>query len=117
MEEVNAFALESFDTDVVPEMSEFFIKDVDVSTFAFSAHFVPARLSHLIDTYSTIDYVDEYTFHLMKHTVNDYFRPSDEEAQNIMKTEAESRRARQRRPADQDEVEPIEVYPSRTARS
>ncbi len=116
MEEANAFAIESFDTDMVPEMSEFFEKNVDVSTMAFSAHFVPARLSHLIDTYSTIDYVDEYTFHLMKHIVNDYFKPSDEEAQNIMKIEEESRRARQRRRADQGEVPPIEVYPSHAVR-
>ncbi len=114
MEEANAFALESFDTDMVPEMRGFFEKQVDIATFAFSAHFVPARLSHLIDTYSTLDYVDEYTFHLMKHIVNDYFSPSYEEAQNIMKTEKESRRARERRPAEHGEVQPIEVCPPRT---
>ena len=116
MEEANAFALESFDNSEVPEMNEFFEKNVDVSTMAFSAHFVPARLSHLIDTYSTIDYVDEYTFHLMKHIVNNYFKVTDEEAQHIMKEEEESRRARRRRRADQDEVPPIEVDPSLTVR-
>ena len=114
MEEANAFALESFDTEVVPEMDGFFENEVDIATFAFSAHFVPARLSHLIDTYSTLDYVDEYTFYLMKHVVNDYFRPSYDEAQNIMETEKKSRRARMRRPAENGEEQPIEVSPPRT---
>ena len=78
---------------------------------AFSAHFVPLRLSHLIDNYSTIDYVDEYTFHLMKHIIVTYFKPSEEEAQHMMEEE-ESRRTRRRRRAGQDEVQPIEIDPS-----
>ena len=111
MEEANAFALESFDTEVVPEMHGFFENEVDIATFAFSTHFVPARLSHLIDTYSTLDYVDEYTFYLMKHVVDDYFRPAHEEALNTMETKKKSRRARMRRHAENGEEQPIEVSP------
>ena len=83
MEEANAFAIEAFDHTVIPEMRKFFEHPVDLSSFAFSASSVPLRLSHLVDTYSTVDFVDEYTFHLMQHVVDSYFQPADAEEKNL----------------------------------
>ena len=112
LEEANAFAIESFDNSVVPRTSEFFEGlNVDVSTMAFSAHFVPLTLSHLIDNYSTVDYVDEYTFHLMKHVVDSFFKIADEDAQRMMAEEEESKRTRRRRRARQNEGPPVEAHP------
>ena len=79
LEEADAFAMEAFDHTVVPEMSKFFENQVDLSSFAFSVSSVPLRLRHLVDTYSTVDFVDEYTFHLMQHVVDRYFEPGDAE--------------------------------------
>ena len=65
-------------------MSEFFEHSIEVSSLAFSAHGVPPRLSHLVDNYTTVDYVDEYTFHLMKHIVDTFFHQvTDEEEKDL----------------------------------
>ena len=98
LEEANAFTVESFDNAVVPEASEFFETNVHVSTFAFSAPAVPLRLCYIIDTCSTVDYVDEYTFNLLKYIVENHVCPPEEEDRRARRERNAARRARRRRP-------------------
>ena len=73
LEEANAFSLEAFDNPVIPQTTSFFVNDVEVSANAFALPMVPTRLMHIVDTYSTVDFVDKYTFFLMKLVTNNFF--------------------------------------------
>ena len=95
LEEANAFAIEAFDNTVVPKMRDFFENSIEVSSVAFSSTGVPPRLGYLIDNYSTVDFVDEYTFHLMKHIVDSFFQVTDEEKKDLRRMKRR-RRERQR---------------------
>ena len=46
---------------------------MEVSANAFALPMVPTRLMHIVDTYSTVDFVDKYTFFLMKLVTNNFF--------------------------------------------
>ena len=116
MEEADAFAIEAFDNTVVPKMRDFFENSIEVSSVAFSVAGVPPNLRYLIDNYSTVDFVDEYTFHLMKHVVDSFFEITDEERKNIRRMKQRRRESRRLGLPFEDEsyavrgVSPIEIH-------
>ena len=98
LEEANAFAIEAFDNSAVPSTRDFFGGlTISVASMAFSADSVPLALSHLIDNYSTVDNVDEYTFHLMKHIADTFFRMADEDAKRLKEKEEKPHGRKRRR--------------------
>ena len=98
LEEANDFAVEAFDNSVVPSVHDFFGGlTVNVTSMALSAESVPQAMFHLINNYSTVDYVDEYTFHLMKHVADTFVKIADEEAKLAMKKEENPHGRRRKR--------------------
>ena len=73
LEEANAYAVEAFDNPEIPSVDPYFSNHVDVDANAFQMPIIPLRLRHLIDTYSTVDFVDKYTFFLMKLQTDNFF--------------------------------------------
>ena len=73
LDEANAFTIEALDNPVVPKTDEFFSSDVEVSANAFSVPIIPTRLRHIVNTYSTVDFVDKYMFFLMKLETDNFF--------------------------------------------
>ena len=116
LEEANDFAIEAFDNTVVPKMRDFFENSIEVSSVAFSVSGVPPRLGYLIDNYSTVDFVDEYTFHLMKHIVDSFFQVTDEEKKDLRRMKQRRREKQRLGLPFEDEsyavrgVSPIEIH-------
>jgi hypothetical protein len=73
LDEANAFSVDAFDKPVIPQTADYFASDVEISANAFALPVVPLRLLHIVDTYTTVDFVDKYTFFLMKLVTNHFF--------------------------------------------
>ena len=69
LQEANDFMVECLDTNPIPDSPEFFDHPVDVYTLGFTGPVVPLRIAHMLETYSVLEPVDEYTFHVVKHEV------------------------------------------------
>ena len=67
LEEANAFAIEAFDHNPAPSAADFFQGGVDIMTFALSADKIPLDMAYIFDTFSFIEYIDEYVFYVTKH--------------------------------------------------
>ena len=96
LDEANAFSLEAFDNPVIPQTASYFANDVEISANAFALPVVPLRLLHIVDTYTTVDFVDKYTFFLMKLVTNNFFEAlanaESGERRRIRKTRRERKR-------------------------
>ena len=73
LDEANSFAIESFDSRIIPDKDMFFENPPDVCSTAFSAVKVPESLEYIVNNFSTMDFTDEYTFHLLHHFSAFYF--------------------------------------------
>ena len=67
LEEANAFAIDTFDQADVADRDLYFQNSPWIHTVAFSCETVPVELEHVINNFSTVDFVDSYTFHLLRH--------------------------------------------------
>ena len=73
LEEANAFALDTFDSVVVPNRDLYFEDCPGMNTVAFSTTSVPIDVQYVVDNFSTVDFVDAYTFYLTRHMTDYYF--------------------------------------------
>ena len=73
LEEANAFALDTFDSVTVPIRDLYFEHPLKIHTMSFSSEIVPADVEHVVNTFSTVDFVDAYTFYLTRHMTEYYF--------------------------------------------
>ena len=79
LDEANHFAIELFDNPVdfqgnnVPDKDLFFENPLDICSTAFSTITVPEPLKYIVDNFSTVDFTDEYTFHLLHHYSSFFF--------------------------------------------
>ena len=74
LDEANKFAIEAFDNVVIPDKDLFFEDPPGVSSTAFSAVKVPQGLEYIVNNFSTVDFIDEYTFHLLYHIADNFFQ-------------------------------------------
>jgi len=74
LDEANSFAIELFDSRIIPDKDMFFENPPDVCSTAFSAVKVPEPLEYIVDNFSTMDFTDEYTFHLLYHSSAFFFQ-------------------------------------------
>ena len=72
LQEANDFMVECLDSNPIPDSHQFFDEPVNVYTLGFTGPTVPLRMAHILETYSVLEPVDEYTFHLVKHEVDFY---------------------------------------------
>ena len=72
LQEANTFMVECLDTNPIPDSRHFFVEPVDVYTLGFTGPTVPLRMTYLLETYSVLEPVDEYTFHVVMHEVKTY---------------------------------------------
>jgi hypothetical protein len=96
LDEANAFAIEALDNPVIPRSEEFFSNDVDVSAIAFSVPIIPIRLRYLVNTFSTVDFVDKYMFFLMRLEVDNFFKALTEAEEKDLRRVRKARRDRRR---------------------
>ena len=94
LDEANAFAIEALDNAVVPKSEDFFENDVEVIATAFSVPTIPMRL--LVNTFSTIDFIDEYTFFLMRLEVEKFFKALTDAEERDLRRAKKARRDRRR---------------------
>jgi hypothetical protein len=79
LDEANSFAIELFDNpgdfqgNDVPDKDLFFENPLDICSTAFSTITVPEPLKYIVDNFSTVDFTDEYTFHLLHHSSAFFF--------------------------------------------
>ena len=73
LDEANSFAIELIDSKILPDKDMFFENPTDVCSTGFSALKVPEPLGYIVDNFSTMDFTDEYTFHLLHHSYAFYF--------------------------------------------
>ena len=73
LEEANAFALDTFDNVAVHNRDFYFQDSPKVHTVAFGSTRVPADVQYVVDNFSTIDFVDAYTYYLTRHMTEYYF--------------------------------------------
>jgi len=74
LDDANSFAIEAFDSKVIPDKDMFFENPPDVCSTAFSAVKVPQSLECIVNNFSTMDFIDEYTFHLLYHSADFFFQ-------------------------------------------
>ena len=85
MDEANSFAIELFDSSDIPDKDMFFENPPDVCSTAFSAVKVPQSLEYIVNNFSTMDFIDEYTFHLLYHSADYFFQRKSKEEEMIDK--------------------------------
>ena len=85
LDEANNFAIEAFDSKIIPEIDMFFEDPPEVSSTAFSAVKVPQSLEYIVNNFSTMDFIDEYTFHLLYHSADYFFQRKSKEEEMIDK--------------------------------
>ena len=73
LEEANAFALDTFDNVAVSNHAFYFRDSPWIHTVAFSWTSVPADMQYVVDNFSTVDFVDAYTFYLTRHMTEYHF--------------------------------------------
>ena len=73
LEEANAFALDTFDSVTVCNRDFYFQDSPKIHTVPFSSTTVPADVQYVVDNFSTVDFVDAYTFYLTRHMTEYYF--------------------------------------------
>ena len=99
LDEANEFAIEAFDNVVIPDKDLFFEDPPAVSSTAFSAVRMPQGLEYIVNNFSTVDFIDEYTFHVLYHIIDNFFQLASKSEENAR------RRAKKR----QDEMERLEI--------
>ena len=62
LEEANAFALDTFDNVFVSNRDFYFQNSPGIHTVTFSSTSVPDDIQYVVDNFSTVDFVDAYTF-------------------------------------------------------
>ena len=67
LDEANAFAIDTFDQVDVAHRDLYFQHSPGIHTVAFSCESVPVKLEYAINNFSTVDFIDSYTFHLLRH--------------------------------------------------
>ena len=67
MQEANEFMIECFDQEPIPDADEFFNQPVSTYVMGFTGPFLPPRMAHVMESYSVLEPVDEYTFHVVRH--------------------------------------------------
>ena len=72
LQEANDFMVECLDSNPIPDSLQFFDHPVNVYTLGFTGPTVPLRISQILEAYSVLEPVDEYTFHVVKHEVEFY---------------------------------------------
>ena len=72
LEEANAFAIDTFDQADVADRDLYFQNSPWIHTVAFSCTSVPVELEYAINNFSTVDFVDSYTFHLLRHLTDSW---------------------------------------------
>ena len=75
LEEANAFAIDTFDKVAVSNRDFYFQNSPWIHTVAFSSTSVPADMQYVVDNFSTVDFVDAYTFYLTRHMTEYHFHP------------------------------------------
>ena len=96
LDEANRYAVEAFDSNARPDHETFFTQgrgDVVITPLALSVETIPTELAFIIDNFTTIDYVDEYSFYLFRHISETWMRQSIEKA-NEEKMQVEVLKAR-----------------------
>ena len=111
LEEVNAYALEAFDNPVIPGVDQYFSRWVDIDANAFQMPLIPLRLRYIIDNFSTADFVDKYTFFLMKLQANEFFYDLAEAEEKELKRVSRERYERARLGLSPRRSHPWEVMP------
>jgi hypothetical protein len=75
LNEASQFAIDMFDSGIVPDGTSYFNDLPSIQSVGFSnTAAVPVELQHLIDNFSVMVFLDEYTFFLMSHMVAYYFK-------------------------------------------
>ena len=74
LDEANAFAIDTFDKVAVSNRNFYFRNSQWIHTVAFSCPTVPADIQYVVDNFSTVDFVDAYTFYLTRHMTEYHFR-------------------------------------------
>lgn len=74
LDEANSFAVALIDNRILPDKDMFFVNPTDVCSTGFSATKVPEPLEYIVENLSTMDFIDEYTFHLLFHSCAFHFR-------------------------------------------
>ena len=74
LEEANAFAIDTFDKVAVSNRNFYFRNSPWIHTVAFSCPSVPTDIQYVVDNFSTVDFVDAYTFYLTRHMTEYHFR-------------------------------------------
>ena len=111
LEEVNAYALEAFDNPVIPGVDQYFSNWVDIDANAFQMPLIPLRLRYIIDNFSTADFVDKYTFFLMKLQANEFFYDLAEAEEKELRRTSKERYERTRLGLPPRRSPPGEVMP------
>jgi len=73
LEEANAFAQDTFDSVTVSNRDFYFQDSPGIHTVAFSTTSVPTDVQYVVGNFSTVDFVDAYTFYLTRYMIQYYF--------------------------------------------
>jgi hypothetical protein len=73
LDEADLFAVALIDSRIIPDQDMFFENPVSVRSTGFCTIKVPESLEYIVDNFSTMDFTDEYTFHLLHHSYAFYF--------------------------------------------
>jgi len=74
LDEANAFAVDTFDKVAISNRNFYFRDPPWLHTMAFSCPTVPEDIQYVVDNFSTVDFVDAYTFWLTRHMIEYHFR-------------------------------------------
>ena len=74
LEEASAFALDNFDSVTICNPELYFLNTPWIHIIPFSSTSVPADIQYVVDNFSTVDFVDAYTFFLTLHMTEYYFQ-------------------------------------------
>ena len=95
LEEANSFSVEALDVKAVPNQDNHFASGrgkVKVATLALTASVLPQDFQYIVDTFSTPDFIDEYTFFLTKHHSDTFLRLAKEKADLHVKMQERAKR-------------------------
>ena len=95
LEEANNYALEAFDTESMPDQDHHFSRgrgEVGIASLALSANEIPQDLLYIIDTFSSLDFIDEYTYSVAKYITDTFLRMAKEKAEFHKKMQERAKR-------------------------
>jgi len=78
LEEANAFAQDTFDSVTVSNRDFYFQDSPGIHTVALSTASVPIDVQYVVGNFSTVGFVDAYTFYLTRHMIQYYTRSGGE---------------------------------------